>query len=53
MLEPVKFLILGNGESAESFANGFIDGGSVCIGAVSLQTHLLPDNSKGLISWAN
>jgi methionyl-tRNA formyltransferase len=53
MLEPVKFLILGNGKSAESFANGFIDGGSVCIGAVSIQTHLLPDNSKGLISWAN
>lgn len=23
------------------------------LGVVSLQAHLLPDNSKGLISWAN
>ena len=53
MSEPARFLILGNSQSAERFADGFADGGLPCVGAVSLRESLLPDNSNGLASWAS
>ena len=52
MNDPIRFLVLGNGELAMSLANGFIEGGLKCGGAVSLEAKLLPDSSMGLSSWA-
>ena len=48
MADPTRFLILGNAESAERFADGFIESRMSCVGAVSLIDELLPTNSKGL-----
>lgn len=53
MVVQTKFIILGNSESAESFADGFIAGNNVCVGAVSLRAELLPANSRGLKVWAS
>ncbi len=53
MSDPKRFLILGNAVSAERFADGFIESGMSCVGAVSLIDELLPDNSKGLSFWAS
>lgn len=52
MADHIRFLVLGNGELAMSLANGFIEGGLKCGGAVSLEAKLLPDASIGLSSWA-
>ena len=52
MADIERFLILGNGESAERFADGFIHSGMSCVGAVCLIDELLPDNSNGLSTWA-
>jgi hypothetical protein len=35
MADPTRFLILGNAQSAERFADGFIESGMSCVGAVS------------------
>jgi methionyl-tRNA formyltransferase len=53
MADPTRFLILGNSQSAERFADGFIESGMSCVGAVSLIDELLPTNSKGLSPWAS
>ena len=53
MVVQTKFIILGNSETAESFADGFISAGNLCVGAVSLRTELLPANSRGLEVWAS
>ena len=52
MEEKLSFLLLGNSNSAEQFADGLIRAGCSCVAAVSLAKDLLPDNSDGLKSWS-
>jgi methionyl-tRNA formyltransferase len=47
-----KFMVAGNGRLAESFAEGLIDAGLKCLGAISLSQKMRPTNSPGLSSWA-
>jgi methionyl-tRNA formyltransferase len=48
-----KFVVAGNSHLAESFADGLIDAGLKCLGAISLCPKLRPTNSPGLSSWAS
>ncbi len=52
MSEKPNFLILGNGRTAEKFADGLISAGCSCVAAVSLAKDLLPNNSDGLKLWS-
>ena len=47
-----KFMVAGNGRLAGSFAEGLIDAGLKCLGAISLSRKMRPTNTSSAINLA-